>query len=255
MAKQRADIMMVEQGLAPTRARAQALILAGSVVREGNQQRIEKAGEWVPEGTALALLGAPIPYVSRGGLKLQRALQHFHIEAQGLTCLDVGASTGGFTDCLLQHGAHFVYALDVGHNQMAWSLRQDGRVKVIERTHVRKAADDVVPELVQMVVIDVSFISLQQVLPAVTRWAGPSATLVALIKPQFEVGPQAVGKGGIVTSEEARERAVADITACTTNLGLDVLGVIPSPITGAKGNIEFLMAARFAPSHNSGKTR
>lgn len=255
MARQRADTLLLEQGLAPTRARAQALILAGQVVREANQQRIDKAGEMVPSDVALALIGTPMPYVSRGGLKLARALEHFNLLPTGLTCLDVGASTGGFTDCLLQHGARFVYALDVGHNQMAWTLRQDARVKVIERTHVRLAADDVVPEPVQMVVIDVSFISLVQVLPSVIRWAAPGAALVALIKPQFEVGPRDVGKGGIVTSVEARERAVAQVNQTAADLGLALLGVVPSPITGAKGNHEFLMAARFAPSHNTGVTR
>lgn len=254
MAKQRADTLLLEQGLAPTRARAQALILAGQVVREANQQRIEKAGEMVPGDTALALLGDPMPYVSRGGLKLACALEHFKLDPTGLTCLDVGASTGGFTDCLLQHGARFVYALDVGHNQMAWTLRQDARVKVIERTHVRLAADDVVPEPVQMVVIDVSFISLVQVLPSITRWAAPHAALVALVKPQFEVGPASVGKGGIVTSPEARQRAIAQVAQTAAELGFEPLGVTPSPITGAKGNHEFLMAARIPHRHMTGVT-
>lgn len=255
MAKQRADTLMVDQGLAPTRARAQALILAGSVVRVVSQQRIDKAGEMVPDDVALGLLGAPMPYVSRGGLKLAQALTHFELNPQGMTCLDVGASTGGFTDCLLQHGARFVYALDVGHNQMAWTLRQDARVRVIERTHVRLAADEVVPEPVHMVVIDVSFISLKQVLPSVTRWAAPGAMLVALIKPQFEVGQGFVGKGGIVTSPEARQRAVTEVTTFAQGLNFELLGVTPSPITGAKGNHEFLMAARFGSQVTSGVIR
>lgn len=252
MAKQRADTLMVDQGLAPTRTRAQALILAGAVVRVHNQQRVDKAGEMLQPEVELGLLGTPLPYVSRGGLKLAAALSHFDIDVAEQVCLDVGASTGGFTDCLLQHGACRVYALDVGHNQLAWSLRQDGRVVVIERTHVRLAADDVVPEPVQTVVIDVSFISLRQVLPSVLRWAGPNAALIALIKPQFEVGQAAIGKGGIVTSPEARQRAVDDIVATSQSLGLVVQGVIPSPITGAKGNHEFLMVARFGPTQQPG---
>jgi len=255
MAKQRADTLMVDQGLAPTRARAQALILAGSVVRVHSQQRIDKAGEMVSADETLGLLGAPMPYVSRGGIKLAHALDHFNLDVTGHTCLDVGASTGGFTDCLLQRGARYVYALDVGHNQMAWSLRQDDRVRVIERTHVRLAADDVIPELVGAVVIDVSFISLRQVLPSVTRWAAPNALLVALIKPQFEVGPAGIGKGGIVTSEEARQGAVDAVTVAAKALDFTVLGITPSPITGAKGNQEFLMAAHFRPSHHTGDPR
>ena len=254
MAKQRADILLVEQGLASTRSRAQAMILAGNVLRAHDQQRVDKSGDLLAGETVLAISGQPTPYVSRGGLKLAAALSHFAIDPKGMICLDVGASTGGFTDCLLQHGARAVYALDVGYGQIAWSLREDPRVYVIERRNVRTAANDVVPEPVQAVVIDVSFISLRQVLPRVTRWAAPGAVLLALVKPQFEVGRAAVGKGGIVTDGLARARSVAAVAATATTLGLRVQGTMDSPITGAKGNQEYLLAAQFAAVHSSGET-
>lgn len=254
MAKLRADILLVEQGLAATRSRAQAMILAGNVLRADNQQRIDKAGDLLAPDTALAISGQPMPYVSRGGVKLAAALKHFAVDVTDWVCLDVGASTGGFTDCLLQHGAREVYALDVGYGQMAWSMREDARVHVIERCNVRTADDAVVPVPVQAVVIDVSFISLRQVLPSVVRWAGPNALLLALVKPQFEVGRAAVGKGGIVTDALARAQCVAEVAAVAAALGLEVLGTMDSPITGAKGNHEYLLAARFAGTQPLGET-
>ena len=243
----RADLLVVEQGLALSRARAQALIIAGAVVVMGEDRRVDKPGQLLGEATELRLKDQPIPYVSRGGLKLAAALQRFAIGAQDCTCLDVGASTGGFTDCLLQNGARKVYALDVGHNQLAWSMRQDPRVVVIERCNIRLAEDRVVPEPCHIIVIDVSFISLRLVLPKVLRFASPGARLVALVKPQFEVGPQALGKHGVVREAEVRQRALDDMLNFAQTLGLLNLGSMPSPIVGAKGNHEFLLSAHISP--------
>lgn len=242
-ASKRADMVVVEQGLAPSRARAQALILAGAVIVMGEDRRIDKPGQLLGEATELRLKDQPIPYVSRGGLKLAAALQRYGVSCRGATCLDVGASTGGFTDCLLQNGAAKVYALDVGHNQLAWSIRQDPRVVVIERCNIRLADDSVVPEPCAVIVIDVSFISLRLVLPKVLRFAQPGARLIALVKPQFEVGPQALGKHGVVRDEAARQGALDSIVAEAGSLGLQHIGTMPSPIVGAKGNHEFLLSA------------
>lgn len=244
-ARQRADVLVVQQGLAPTRAKAQALILAGAIVDRTAERVVDKAGTQLPEGNVLALRHAPLPFVSRGGLKLQAALDAFHVAVEGMHCLDVGASTGGFTDCLLQRGAAAVVALDVGHNQLAYSLRQDPRVLVREHCNVRHAPQDCVPWPVQRVTIDVSFISLRQVLPALPKWLAPGAILVALVKPQFEVGRADVGKGGIVTDPKARARALAEAEACARAVGFRLEGSIPSPITGAKGNQEYLMVVHY----------
>lgn len=245
-APKRADILVVEQGLAPSRARAQALILAGAVVVMGEDRRVEKPGQLLGEATELRLKDQPIPYVSRGGLKLAAALQRYAIDVRGAVCLDVGASTGGFTDCLLQKGAARVYALDVGYNQLAWSIRQDPRVVVIERCNIRLADDSVIPERCDAIVIDVSFISLRLVLPKVLRFARPGSRLVALVKPQFEVGPQALGKHGVVRDEAARQGALDDMVAEARALGLADIVTMPSPIVGAKGNHEFLLSALIA---------
>ena len=243
MARQRADVLLVEQGLAPTRSRAQALILAGAVMR-GPDRKVDKPGELVDDGVELWLRGEPLPYVSRGGLKLAAALDAFGVNPQGRTCLDVGASTGGFTDCLLQRGARRVYAVDVGYGQLAWKLRQDPRVVVIERSNIRTLDPALVPDPCDLVVIDASFISLGIVVPAALRFAGQGATLVALVKPQFEVGPRDVGKGGIVRDPAARERALAEVRSACAALGLEDLASIESPIVGAKGNHEYLLRAR-----------
>jgi 23S rRNA (cytidine1920-2'-O)/16S rRNA (cytidine1409-2'-O)-methyltransferase len=242
MARRRADVLAVEQGLAPTRNRAQALILAGALMA-GPDRKVAKAGELLEETTELWLREEPLKYVSRGGLKLEAALERFRVDPKDLVCLDVGASTGGFTDCLLQRGARRVYALDVGYGQLAWSLRQDPRVVVLERTNVRELA--VLPEPCQLVVIDVSFISLKLVLPKVKALVAPGAQLCALVKPQFEVGRADVGKGGIVRDEAARARALAEVVSSCKELGMTELATMDSPIRGQKGNHEYLLAARF----------
>ena len=237
----RLDRLLVMRGLADSREKGQALILAGQVLVNG--QKVDKAGEQVSEDSDIRILGEQMPYVSRGGLKLEAALKEFRINVDGLTALDIGASTGGFTDCLLQHGAAKAYAVDVGYGQMAWKLRQDPRVVVIERVNVRDMAQELIPDKVDIVVIDVSFISLEKVIPSVVRFLKPFAALVALIKPQFEAGREQVGKGGIVRDETAREGAKQRIAAFVAEQGFNVKGAIPSPITGQDGNVEFLLYA------------
>jgi len=244
MAKRpRADLVLVERGLAESRARAQALILAG-LVYEGTK-RVEKPGDGVAEPGALSVRGRDHPWVSRGGLKLVKGLDHFGIDPAGLVGLDVGASTGGFTDVLLSRGAAKVYAVDVGHGQLAWSLRQDPRVVVLERTNARHLDRAAVPDPVGIVVCDASFIGLETVLPAPLSLAAPGAWLVALIKPQFEVGPDRVGKGGVVRDPELHREVCDRITAwLAARPGWQVLGVTESPITGPEGNVEFLIGGR-----------
>ncbi len=239
--KIRIDRLLVDRGLVESRERGHALILAGQVLVNGQKQ--DKAGALVPEDAELRILGEVLPYVSRGGLKLAAALQEFGLSADGKVALDVGASTGGFTDCLLQHGAKKVYAVDVGYGQMAWKIRQDPRVTTIERVNIRAIEPALVPEPVDIAVIDVSFISLEKVVPSILQFLRPGAELVALIKPQFEVGREQVGKGGIVRDEAARTTAVTRITEFIGSLGFKVKGVIPSPITGQDGNVEFLIYA------------
>ena len=246
MAKRpRADLVLVERGLAESRARAQALILAG-LVYEGTR-RVEKPGDGVAEPDALSVRGRDHPWVSRGGLKLVRGLDHFGIDPAGLIGLDVGASTGGFTDVLLHRGAARVYAVDVGHGQLAWSLRQDPRVVVLERTNARHLDQALVPDAPGIVVCDASFIGLETVLPAALALAAPGAVLGALIKPQFEVGPDRVGKGGVVR-DPALHREVCDRIAAwlAARPGWQVLGITESPITGPEGNVEFLIGGRLA---------
>jgi 23S rRNA (cytidine1920-2'-O)/16S rRNA (cytidine1409-2'-O)-methyltransferase len=239
--KVRLDRLILERGFVESREKGQALILSGQVL--ANDRKIDKAGALVPEDAKIRILGEQMPYVSRGGLKLEAALREFKIDVTGKTAMDVGASTGGFTDCLLQRGAGKVYAVDVGYGQMAWKLRQDPRVVVIERVNIRDMAPSLAPEQVDIAVIDVSFISLEKVIPSVQRFLKPGAAVVALIKPQFEVGREQVGKGGIVRDEAAREAAKERITAFVQEQGFDVRGVIPSPITGQDGNVEYLIHA------------
>jgi 23S rRNA (cytidine1920-2'-O)/16S rRNA (cytidine1409-2'-O)-methyltransferase len=239
--KLRIDRLLVERGLVESRERAQALVIAGQVLV--NEQKQNKSGALVPEDAEIRLLGEQLPYVSRGGLKLESALKEFEVSVAGKTALDVGASTGGFTDCLLQHGCEKVYAVDVGYGQMAWKLRQDPRVVVIERTNIRTIEPSLIPGPVDIVVIDASFISLEKVIPSIMQFLGQGSELIALIKPQFEVGKGQVGKGGIVRDETARAAAVAKIVDFIRNTGLDVKGVIPSPIQGQDGNVEFLIHA------------
>jgi len=245
MAKRpRADLVLVERGLAESRARAQALILAG-LVYEGTR-RVEKPGDGVTQPEALSVRGRDHPWVSRGGLKLVKGLDHFGIDPAGLVGLDVGASTGGFTDVLLSRGAAKVYAVDVGHGQLAWSLRQDPRVVVLERTNARHLDRALIPDPVGIVVCDASFIGLETVLPAALALAAPGAWAVALIKPQFEVGPDRVGKGGVVRDPELHREVCGRIAAwLAARPGWQVLGITESPITGPEGNVEFLIGGRF----------
>ncbi len=231
----RLDMLLVQRGLAPSREKAQRLILAGQVLVDG--RRADKGGERVPEGAAIEVQQG-LPYVSRGGLKLEHALRAFAIDPAGQLTADVGASTGGFTDCLLQHGAARVYAIDVGYGQLDWGLRQDARVVVMERTNARYL--EVLPELVSLVTIDVSFISLRLILPQVHKWLAPEGQVVALIKPQFEAGPDRVGKGGVVRDPQVHREVLRTTLLWAQENDWRVRGLTRSPITGPKGNVEFL---------------
>ncbi|MBW1741152.1 MAG: TlyA family RNA methyltransferase [Deltaproteobacteria bacterium] len=237
--RRRLDVLLVEKKLAQSRQRALALILAGEVWVDG--KRITKAGTLVPVDAAIQLRGGDIPYVSRGGVKLEAALRAFRIDVTGLTCLDVGASTGGFTDCLLKHGARHVTAVDVGYGQLHWKLRSDPRVKVIERTNIRHLDAGALPFPLDLACIDVSFISLKIVVPAVLKFVKRPGHIICLIKPQFEVGKGLVGKGGVVRDPALHEAVIQDLGRVFQGLDLHVVGVIPSPILGPKGNQEFLM--------------
>jgi 23S rRNA (cytidine1920-2'-O)/16S rRNA (cytidine1409-2'-O)-methyltransferase len=240
--KERLDVLLVASGLAPTRARAQALVLAGQVVV--GDQRVDKPGTRVPVDAPLRLKEEVLPYVSRGGLKLRHALDHFRLDVRGAVCADVGASTGGFTDCLLQAGAARVHALDVGYGQLHPKLRADPRVVVHERVNARHLDPTSLGETVDVAVVDVSFISLGLVLPAVLPLLRPDGLLVALIKPQFEVGRSSVGKGGVVRDQAARAAAIERMRGEVEGHGLHVLGVTDSPVLGPAGNREALVAAR-----------
>jgi len=237
--KRRLDILMVEKGLAASRERAKAMIMAGKVLVE--TQRIDKPGTTIPENSRISLKEADLAYVSRGGLKLEGALQKLNLSVKDLTCLDVGASTGGFTDCLLQHGAKKVFAIDVGYGQIAWQLRQDPRVTVIERTNIRHASNDLLPEPVDLATIDTSFISLKIVVPATVRFLKPTGRILALIKPQFEAGKGNVGKGGVVKDRQQHALIIQDLEKYFKNIGLICGPVVPSPILGPKGNQEFII--------------
>jgi 23S rRNA (cytidine1920-2'-O)/16S rRNA (cytidine1409-2'-O)-methyltransferase len=239
--KMRLDVLLVERGIAPSRERARALILAGRVlVRE---QKVDKAGVTVAEDAAIRLLGEDMPYVSRGGLKLEAALEHWKIAVDGRACVDVGTSTGGFTDCLLQRGAAQVTAIDTGFGQIAAKLRSDPRVRLMERTNARLLQPGSLnrePDLT-LLVMDVSFISATLVLPAVVAAAETLEEAVVLVKPQFEAGRVHVGKGGIVRDPAAHALAVGKVADCVHAMGWVVVGTIPSPITGMEGNQEFLL--------------
>lgn len=238
--KVRADQALVDRGLAETRSKAQALILAGLV--HADSRRIDKAGDMIGEDQPLTVKGQDHPWVSRGGLKLVKGLDVFDIDPSGLVCLDVGASTGGFTDVLLSRGAAKVFAVDVGHGQLAWKLREDPRVVVLERTNARHLTMEQVPEPVDLVVCDASFIGLETVLPAPLALTRAGARLVALIKPQFEVGKGRVGKGGVVRDPDLHREVCDRIAGWLGGLpGWQVLGIEESPITGPEGNKEFLI--------------
>lgn len=248
--KLRLDKLLLERHLVPSRERAQALVLAGKVLVNG--QKIEKSGTLIDAASEIRLLGEDLKYVGRGGLKLERALEHWGIDVRGRICLDVGASTGGFTDCLLQHGAARVIAIDTGQGQIAFQLRMDPRVRLLEKTNARYLAREQLGEEVSFIAMDVSFISAALVLPAVISTAFPEdidkragRELIVLIKPQFEVGRDLVGKGGIVRDVSAQQQAVEKIRCAVQSLGAKSIEVIESPILGAEGNREFLLHARF----------
>ncbi len=242
MARQRADQMLVERGLAESRSRAQALIMAGLVY--AGERKLAKAGEMLAPDAAIEVRGRDHPWVSRGGLKLAHGLEHFGLDVTGAVALDIGSSTGGFTDVLLANGALRVHAVDVGTNQLAWKLRQDPRVVVLEQTNARALTSAHIPEAVDIIVCDASFISLAKVLEAALGFAKPGAHLVVLVKPQFEAGRQEVGKGGVVRDPAVHTRVCEEAAAWVTGRGWRVLGITPSPITGPEGNVEFLLAAQ-----------
>jgi len=244
--RQRADQALVARGLVESRARAQALILAGKVFAgPAADRRVDKAGQPIADDVPLTVKGQEHPWVSRGGLKLEKGLDAFGIDPAGAVCLDVGASTGGFTDVLLARGAAKVYAVDVGHGQLAWTLRADDRVMVLERTNARHLTHAQVPEPVDLIVCDASFISLEKVLAAALALAAPGARLVALIKPQFEAGREAVGKGGVVRDPAVHAQVCGRVRSWLDGLpGWHVLGLTDSPILGPEGNREFLIAAK-----------
>ncbi len=238
--KQRLDLLLVERGLSETREKAKRAIMAGIVY--SNEMRLDKPGEKVNEDIELAIKGKTMPYVSRGGLKLEKALQTFHIDMNNRIMIDIGASTGGFTDCALQNGATMSYAIDVGYNQLAWKLRQDERVIVMERTNFRYVEpSDLKKEVPNIATIDVSFISLTLILPVLRKLLANGSDVIALIKPQFEAGKGQVGKKGIVREKNIHEEVIGKIKVFSLAQGYDILHLSYSPITGGEGNIEFLI--------------
>ena len=239
MTKQRLDILVFERDLAPSIEKARALIMAGQVVV--GDHTVDKSGQKVAIDADIRLKGENLPYVSRGGLKLRRALDEFSVDVAGLVAVDVGSSTGGFTDCLLQAGAVKVFAIDVGYGQLAWKLQQAPRVVSMEKTNIRYVTPDQLDEEPDLAVIDASFIALSKVLPATVGLLKPGGRVIALIKPQFEVGKGEVGKGGIVRDPAAHEKVIEDVRQTAYQLGLTVTGLCESPITGADGNREFLI--------------
>jgi 23S rRNA (cytidine1920-2'-O)/16S rRNA (cytidine1409-2'-O)-methyltransferase len=241
MGKPRADQLLVDRGLAESRARAQALILAGLVF--SGERKIDKAGQPLAADAPLEVRGKDHPWVSRGGIKLAHGLEHFGWDVAGAVALDVGSSTGGFTDVLLSKGASLVYAVDVGTNQLAWKLRQDPRVIVREQTNARHLTSEQIPEPIDIIVCDASFIALAKVLDAALDFARPGGRLLALVKPQFEAGREEIGKGGVVRDPAVHERVVAAFCAWLEGRGWHVEGSTPSPITGPEGNVEFLVGA------------
>jgi 23S rRNA (cytidine1920-2'-O)/16S rRNA (cytidine1409-2'-O)-methyltransferase len=239
---ERLDKLLVDKGFAPTRQRAQSLVLAAKVLVNG--RILTKAGQRVAEDSEIRIIGDAIPYVSRGGLKLEHAIRSFSIEVSGWTAMDIGASTGGFTDCLLSFGARRVYAVDVGYGQIAHKLRNDPRVIVLERRNIRYLPAELVPEPIQIATIDTSFISLKLVIPSVLKFLQAGAVVVALIKPQFEAGRKQASKGaGVIRDVNIHEEVCASLAEFTVGLGFKIIGIVPSPILGPRGDREFLMAA------------
>lgn len=245
MSKTRLDVLLTDRGLAPSRERAKALIMAGTVYVGG--VKAEKAGDMVPEDAAVEVRGEAIPYVSRGGLKLQKAIEAHQLDLTGAVCADIGASTGGFTDCMLQHGAKRVYAIDVGYGQLAWKLRTDERVVNLERTNIRYVTEEQIPELLDFGSIDVSFISLTLVLPVLYRLLRDGGEGICLVKPQFEAGKGKVGKKGVVREPEIHLEVLKKIFAFCGEVGLSVKGIHFSPIKGPEGNIEYLFYFKKSP--------
>ena len=248
--KLRLDKLMVERGLAPSREKAQALIMAGQVVV--GDHAVDKSGQQVALDADIRIKGDVLPYVSRGGLKLKKALDEFGVDVTGVVAIDVGASTGGFTDCLLQAGARKVFAVDVGYGQLAWKLQQDPRVVSMEKTNIRHLLPEQLDDRPELAVIDASFISLAKVLPATVALVRPGGCIIALIKPQFEVGKGEVGKGGIVRDPAAHERVIDGVRQTAREMGLIVAGLCESPITGADGNREFLILLELPDSGSNG---
>lgn len=240
--KKRIDTLLVEKNICQSRQRAKAMIMAGRVLVD--QKRCDKPGAQFPDDVTITVKGDDLPYVSRGGLKLEAALNALQLDCTGWVCLDVGASTGGFTDCLLKRGAARVFAVDVGYGQLAWSLRTDRRVTVIERTNIREMDPALITEPVDLVTIDASFISLKIVVPSILGFLTPGGSILALIKPQFEAGRGKVGKGGVVKDPMLRERIIDDLRQFFTRRSLICGPVIPSPILGPKGNQEFIILLR-----------
>lgn len=239
--KQRLDLLLLERNLATSRNQAQALIMEGIVYVNG--QKVDKAGTLLKIDSDILVKNSSLKYVSRGGLKLEGALKHFEVDVQENIALDIGASTGGFTDCLLQNGAAKVYALDVGHGQLDWGLRNDDRVVVMEKVNARHLKEGDIPEIVDIVVMDASFISLTMLIAPSTMFLKPRGLFIALIKPQFEVGKGEVGKGGIVRDENKHTEVVDKITKHLQNLDFNIKGIIESPILGTQGNKEFIIVA------------
>jgi len=239
--KVRADQLLVSRGLAESRTKAQALVMAGLVF--SGEKKLAKAGDMLAKDAPLEVRGKDHPWVSRGGIKLAHGLEHFGFDVTGAVALDVGSSTGGFTDVLLTNGATKVYAVDVGTNQLAWKLRQDPRVVVLEQTNARYLTSEQVPEPIDIVTCDASFISLSKVLESPLKFARTGAKLVALVKPQFEAGREEVGKGGVVRDPAVHQRVCAEAADWVASQGWRVLGIVESPITGPEGNVEFLLGA------------
>lgn len=241
--KIRLDTLLVEKGLIQSRERAKALIMAGSVLVNGFT--VDKVGTKVESDAAILIKGDDIPYVSRGGLKLAKALSHLKLDVTSMTCLDIGASTGGFTDCLLQAGASKVYAVDVGYGQIDWSLRQNPKVVVIERTNIRHMPYETIGQTVDLITVDTSFISLKTVVPAAEKFMTPDTLTLALIKPQFEAGKERIGKGGVVRDPVVREEIVKEIELFFRQRGYETGDIIESPVKGPKGNVEFIISMRY----------
>jgi len=243
--KERVDVLLVSQGLAETRSKAQAMIMAGEVY--WGEQKLDKAGTSVPTDALLTVRANTCPYVSRGGLKLEKALQNFSIDPTGWVCSDSGASTGGFTDCLLQKGAKKVFAIDVGYGQLAWSIRNDPRVVTMERTNIRYVTPEDLGEPLDLSVVDVSFISLHTVLPTIQKLLKPTGRIVCLIKPQFEAGKGKVGKKGVVREPEIHREVLEGFLALAERLGMTLCDLTYSPVKGPEGNIEFLGHLQMEP--------